>query len=70
MTCTCDVCGAKASAVYTGREWLKPGGWFEKMKRFSHGFESSTVLQACSRACLDKLLFQDIQEHNKEVCGG
>lgn len=56
MICHCDGCGKEAPAVFTGKEWLKPAGWFEKPTTFTPNRTADTprVIQVCSLVCVDK----------------
>lgn len=48
--CKCDGCGREAPAASNGISWFKPSSWFERTPK-----GEDTPLQACSRACIQKI---------------
>lgn len=50
MACefTCDGCGKKSPALFNGRDYFKPGPWFQRS-------DKDGIQDACSRECVDKI---------------
>jgi len=42
----CDGCGKRSPGFYNGRDWFKPGSWYERS-------DEDGVQDACSRECID-----------------